>query len=315
MVAAASYEAREFGIHSAMPSAEALRRCPNLQFAKPRMSRYVEVSGQIREIFSRHTDLIEPLSLDEAYLDVTQNKLGIPYAAQVAKEIRAAIRSELNLTASAGIAPVKFLAKIASDIKKPDGLTVITPEQVDDFVVGLAVKKIPGIGAVTQKNMKKRGITVAGDLRRFSKIELQKMFGKSGIRYYDLCRGIDDRPVRTSRKRKSFGSERTYAENQSDIDWIRDELLRQCDNLLDKMSTRDLVPRTVTIKVRYPDFTTLTRAHSLGAHTLEPQKWHPVIGQLLEKTEAGAQPVRLLGVSFSGWEAENEDRGQQELGL
>src|SRR2546427_10509625 len=210
VVCAASYEARKFGVRSAMPTVRAERLCPNATFLPPDFPRYRPVSRQVREIFKRHTDLIEPLSLDEAYLDVSENKTGLPTATQVARTIREQIRSELSLTASAGVAPNKFLAKIASDWKKPDGLFVIRSHQVEAFLVGLPVRKIPGVGKATEKILLDMGIPTVGDLHRCSEGELVTRFGKWGTRLWQLARGIDENPVEPSRKRKSWSSENTF---------------------------------------------------------------------------------------------------------
>src|SRR5947209_9096595 len=211
VVCAASYEARKFGVHSALPATRAKRLCPEGEFIHPNFEKYREVSRQIRDIFERHTPLVEPLSLDEAYLDVTHELTGIPTATETAETIRREIRAETHLTASAGVAPNKFLAKIASDWKKPDGLFVIRPHQVLDFLVDLPVRKIPGVGKATEKILLDMNIATVGDLRRFSQPELVGHFGKWGTRLWELARGIDDSPVEPSRKRKSWSSENTFA--------------------------------------------------------------------------------------------------------
>ncbi|HMC22713.1 MAG TPA: DNA polymerase IV, partial [Thermoanaerobaculia bacterium] len=226
VVCAASYEARKFGVHSAMPSSRARRLCPEGVFIGPDFEKYRVVSHQIREIFERHTTLVEPLSLDEAYLDVTQELTGILTATETAEAIRKEIRAETQLTASAGVAPNKFLAKIASDWKKPDGLFVIRPHQIEAFLVGLPVRKIPGVGKATEKIMTEIGVATVGDLQRFSEKELVDRFGKWGTRLWELARGIDENPVEPSRKRKSWSSESTFPRDitiDEVADYIRNE--------------------------------------------------------------------------------------------
>src|SRR5881394_1442594 len=226
VVCAASYEARKFGVHSAMPASRAKRLCPDAAFIAPNFDKYRTVSHQIREIFERHTPLVEPLSLDEAYLDVTEELTGIPTATETAETIRAEIRAETQLTASAGVAPNKFLAKIASDWKKPDGLFVIRPHQVEAFLVGLPVRKIPGVGKATEAVMTEIGVATVGDLLRFTQEQLVERFGKWGTRLWELARGIDESPVEPSRPRKSWSSETTFSKDlplDEVAQWIRSE--------------------------------------------------------------------------------------------
>src|SRR6266536_4788422 len=226
VVCAASYEARSFGVRSAMPAIRAERLCPSAVFLPPDFPRYRAVSRLVREIFRRHTDLVEPISLDEAYLDVTENKTGLPTATRVARAIREQIREELNWTASAGVAPNKFLAKIASDWRKPDGLFVIRPEQIDMFLIELPVRKIPGVGKVTEKVLVDMGVATVGDLQRFTDQQLVDRFGKWGTRLWELARGIDESPVEPSRKRKSWSSESTFPRDismEEVAQWIRSE--------------------------------------------------------------------------------------------
>src|SRR5215468_3822398 len=213
VVCAASYEARKFGVRSAMPAVRAERLCPNAIFLPPDFPRYRAISRQAREIFQRHTDLIEPLSLDEAYLDVSENKTGLPTATQVARTIREQIRSELNLTASAGVAPNKFLAKIASDWKKPDGLFVIQPDEINSFLIPLPVGRVPGVGRVTEEKLKGLGVQTIGNLRRFELSTLEKRFGRYGVRLFDLARGIDNSEVIPNRPTQSISSEDTYEQD------------------------------------------------------------------------------------------------------
>lgn len=259
VVCAASYEARRFGVRSAMPAVRAERLCPEAVFVPPDFTRYRAVSRQVRVIFQQHTDLIEPLSLDEAYLDVTQNKSGITTATRVAQSIRAQIRSELNLTASAGVAPNKFLAKIASDWRKPNGLFVIQPKDVDAFLLPLPVSRLPGVGKVTGERLERLGIATAGDLRRLSRSELEGAFGKFGLRLYELARGIDENPVVPDRPTRSVSAEDTLPQ---DIPLSEtDELIRK---LAEKAWTSSRkaarVARTVVLKLKTKEFRTITRS-------------------------------------------------------
>ncbi len=258
VVCAASYEARKFGVHSAMPALRAKRMCPEAVFIHPDFTKYREASQQIRAIFERHTPLVEPLSLDEAYLDVTTEITGIPTATETAEAIRSEIREETHLTASAGVAPNKFLAKIASDWRKPDGCFVIRPHQVEAFLTDLPVRKIPGVGKATERVMTDIGVATVGDLRRFTDAELIARFGKWGTRLWELARGIDDHPVEPSRPRKSWSSENTFARDIT-MDEVADHIRKEAQTLWDKLMQRNLVGRTVTIKLRTKDFQTATR--------------------------------------------------------
>jgi DNA polymerase-4 len=273
VVCAASYEARKFGVHSAMPATRAKRLCPEGVFIHPDFERYRAVSHQIREIFERHTPLVEPLSLDEAYLDVTVELNGIPTATETAETIRREIRAETSLTASAGVAPNKFLAKIASDWRKPDGLFVIKPHQIEAFLPPLAVRKIPGVGKATEAILTEMGIATVGDLQRFSEEQLMARFGKWGSRLYELARGIDESPVEPSRKRKSWSSENTF-----ETDLTRDEVANwireQAPKLWSSLEARALRGRTVTVKLRTPDFKTATRRLT-PEHPPLPRKTSP----------------------------------------
>jgi DNA polymerase-4 len=258
VVCAASYEARKFGIHSAMPATRAMRLCPAAAFIHPHFDKYRAVSHQIREIFERHTPLVEPLSLDEAYLDVTQELTGIPTATETAEAIRGEIRAETNLTASAGVAPNKFLAKIASDWKKPDGLFVIKPHQVERFLVTLPVRKIPGVGKATEKVMTEIGVATVGDLLRFEQEDLIARFGKWGTRLWELARGIDESAVEPSQKRKSWSSENTFATDVT-MDEVAAYLRTESQKLWEAMEKRSMRGRTVTVKLRTDKFETATR--------------------------------------------------------
>lgn len=258
VVCAASYEARKFGVHSAMPATRARRLCPEAVFIHPNFDKYRAVSRQIREIFERHTPLVEPLSLDEAYLDVTQELTGIPTATETAEKIRGEIRAETNLTASAGVAPNKFLAKIASDWKKPDGLFVIKPHQVERFLVGLPVRKIPGVGKATEKVMTEIGVATVGDLLRFEQEDLIKRFGKWGTRLWELARGIDESPVEPNQQRKSWSSENTFAKDLT-MDEVAAFLRGESQKLWESLEKRSMRGRTVTVKLRTNKFETATR--------------------------------------------------------
>ncbi|MEA2492021.1 MAG: polymerase [Acidobacteriota bacterium] len=258
VVCAASYEARKFGVFSAMPASRAKRLCPTAVFVPPDFERYRAVSRKIREIFERHTPLVEPLSLDEAYLDVTTELTGIPTATETAEVIRREIRDETHLTASAGVAPNKFLAKIASDWKKPDGLFVIRPHQVERFLVTLPVRKIPGVGKVTEGVLHEMGILTVGDIHRFEMQDLIARFGRWGTRLWELARGIDESPVVASHKRKSWSSENTFATDitrEEVAAWLRVEAAK----LWESMEQKSMRGRTVTVKLRTPDFKTATR--------------------------------------------------------
>ncbi len=254
VVAAASYEARVFGVRSAMPSVTAKRRCPQLVFVKPRFEVYRAVSRQIQQIFARYSDLVEPLSLDEAYLDVTRDKLGVGSATRIAQLIRRQIREEVGLTASAGVSYNKFLAKVASDQNKPDGIFVVLPQQGPDFVATLPARRFYGVGPKTAERMARLGIRVGLDLRACDREFLQLHFGKSADYLYQACRGEDHRPVRPDRIRKSIGGERTYSEDLREEDALVAALEQIIDLVWDRVANRQALGRTVTLKVKYADF-------------------------------------------------------------
>lgn len=299
VVAAASYEARKFGIHSAMPAARAVKLCPAAIFLKPRFEVYKEVSLQIREIFYIYSDLVEPLSLDEAYLDVTENKVGNPSATLIAGEIKKRIKKETGLTASAGVAGNKFLAKIASDLDKPDGLSVITPDQAESFIEKLEISKFYGVGKATSKKMEALGIRSGADLKKWDEIDLVKQFGKSGHHYYKIARGIDNRTVKPDRIRKSIGKERTFSEDVSDLEWISDFLDELSHKISESMKKMNTAGKTITLKVRYADFETVTRSYTLPNYTDRKEDLVNVSRRLLKETEAGMREIRLLGISVS----------------
>lgn len=311
VVAACSYEARRFGIKSAMPCAHAYRRCPEAIFVRPRMARYKEISDQIMKIFTRYTDLVEPMSLDEAYLDVTLNKLNHPSATLLARQICQTIEAETGLTASAGVSCNKFVAKIASDLDKPNGVSVIQPYMVEDFLANLPIGKFHGIGKVTERKMLQLNIKTGGDLRRCSRLELAEYFGKNGDFYYHIVRGTDPRPVRTSRVRKSVGSERTLKEDTTDLNQIKDLLQSLVDKVSVVLQNKDVVGKTITLKIRYGDFTTITRSVSCKSEISSAQAILSHIPELLNKTEAGSRPIRLLGVSASNLVPKSQRKPRQ----
>ena len=310
VVAAASYEAREYGVRSAMPSSIAARKCPNLIFVKPRFEVYREVSSQIREIFYQYTDLVEPLSLDEAFLDVTENKCQMDRATAIALEIRREILNKTQLTASAGISINKFLAKVASDVNKPNGQTLIHPTQVDAFTANLEIEKFFGIGKVTAEKLRNMNIHKGADLRRFDKRDLISLFGKSGTYYYNICRGIDERPVKPNRIRKSVGAERTFGSDLSELSEQVDALLKISDEVGNRMSKGKYQGRTITLKLRYSDFTTHTRSRSLEHYTDKSKEIFKVAKGLLEN-HPRKQALRLLGISISNLNTEKEPSSGQ----
>ena len=296
VVAAASYEARAFGVRSAMSMAKAVKLCPALVIVPPDFARYKAASTTIFNIYREVTPLVEPLSLDEAYLDVTENNWNEPLATTVAKRLKERIREATGLTASAGVAPNKFLAKIASGWKKPDGLTVIPPDRVEPFLQRLPVDALWGVGPVTAKRLRERGISRLVDVRAIDDRALRGAVGSMADWLKQLAHGIDERPVVADSEPKSSGSENTYPEDLTDIDTIRAELAEMARHAVAWLERRDLLARTVTIKVRYSDFTTITRSHT-AAPSRDAADLSTRAVQLLQKTAAGQRPVRLLGVS------------------
>ena len=298
VVAAASYEARKFGVKSAMPSVIAKKLCPNLIFVYPRFDAYKAASEQIMEIFHRYTDLVEPLSLDEAFLDVTVNKLGIQSAVEIATRIKADIQNEIRLTASAGISINKFLAKSASDLHKPDGLSLIKPNQIDEFVAELSIDKFFGIGRVTSEKLKKIGIFKGADLQKLTRIELTRMFGKMGAYYFHICRGEDDRPVVIDHKRKSVGAENTFANDLTEVAEMQQEIDGLCAVVHKRLTKSNLKGKTVTLKMKYFDFTQQTRSKTIDAYTNLESDIKAITDELLLQN-IPEFPIRLLGVSVS----------------
>ncbi len=312
VVCAASYEARKFGVHSAMPATRAKRLCPDGVFVHPDFERYREVSRQIRVIFERHTPLVEPLSLDEAYLDVTEELTGIPTATETAETIRREIREETRLTASAGVAPNKFLAKIASDWRKPDGCFVIRPHQVEQFLIPLPVRKIPGVGKATEKIMTEIGVATVGDLLRFTEGQLTERFGRWGGRLYEPARGIDESPVVSSHKRKSWSSENTF---QTDITKaeVAEFLATESHKLWETMEKRAMRGRTVTVKLRTPDFRTLTRRLTPEVMPASGDDLASIAVSLLDRFDFPPDSrYRLAGVGVSNFTDEEEEEEQKE---
>lgn len=299
VVAAASYEARKYGVHSAMPASQAIKLCPDAVFLPPRFDAYREVSSQIREIFLEVTDLVEPLSLDEAYLDVTENRLNLPSGTLIARQLRKEIKEKTGLTASAGVAPNKFLAKIASDMNKPDGLYVITPEMAEGFIEKLKIDKFYGVGKATAAKMARLGIKTGADLKKRTEIDLVKNFGKTGHHYFRIVRGIDERKVSPNRIRKSIGKERTFSNDISDLNWIHDFLKDLSAKVAEAMQKKRAAGKTITLKVRYENFETITRSTTLQQYTSDPEILEEVSKRLLADTDTGKRKVRLLGISVS----------------
>lgn len=301
VVATASYEARKFGIRSAMSSKQALQLCSHAVFVRPRFAVYKEVSKHIREIFSRYTDLIEPLSLDEAYLDVTEDKLGVGSAIEVAQQIKQAIQDELNLTASAGVSINKFVAKIASDINKPNGLKFIGPSAIESFMEQLPVEKFHGVGKVTAEKMKKMGLHTGADLKKLTEDELVKNFGKAGRFYYQIVRGIDNRPVQPHRETKSMGAEDTFAYDLTEPGEMNAELDKIAQTVADRLARYNLKGRTITLKVKYSSFKQITRNQSFVRPVGDLETLSKTAKQLLTATGLDDVRIRLLGISVSNF--------------
>ncbi len=299
VVCTASYEARKYGIRSAMACSRAYRLCPQAIFLPPNFEAYSKVSQQIREIFSRHTNLIEPLSLDEAYLDVTNNAQGI-YATQIAKAIRQSVKDELNLSCSVGVGPNKLVAKIASDMRKPGGITVVPPERVSEFMRHLEVRKIFGVGPATEKRLHEIGIQKCSDIWTFSPTQLENELGSFAHWILQASQGLDDRELETNWERKSMGREETFSADISDLETIQKSLKLLSKDVADSLKDEELEGRTVVLKIKYADFQQVTRSRSLAHHTRsESQIFNCAQQLLLEKTEAGKRKIRLAGVSVS----------------
>ena len=314
VVAAASYEARKFGVRSAMPSVTAKRRCPDLVFVKPRFDVYRAVSQQIRGIFADYTDLIEPLALDEAYLDVTEDRRGLGTARAIAEEIRARIKAETGLTASAGVSYCKFIAKLASDQNKPDGLCVIPPHKGAAFVATLPVKRFHGVGPVTAAKMDRLGISTGADLARWSQGELEAHFGSAGRWYWRIARGIDEREVKSHRRHKSVSAERTFNEDLSAADALLAELERVAGFAWQRIERAQVRGRTVTLKVKFGDFTQITRSQSSTVPIGDAEAFRETGRALLVKLFPVPKGVRLLGLGLHGI-VEDDESAPEQLGL
>lgn len=311
VVAAASYEARPFGVRSAMSGRQAKKLCPELIFVSSNFERYKEASDQIRTIFFEYTDLVEPLSLDEAYLDVTQNKKGMLSASQIAEEIRKKIHTKTQLTASAGISINKFLAKVASDYNKPNGQKTIPPEEVLDFLASLDIRKFHGIGKVTADKMYRLGIYKGADLRMRSADELNEKFGKSGSYYYHVVRGIHTSPVKSVRIAKSVGAERTFFENLSSEIYMEERLKEIVKALQKRMGKRKIAGKTVTLKIKYSDFVIQTRSKTLPFYISDASLILEEAKKLLYQ-EKLQNSVRLLGISLSNFKSEKKQAPIEE---
>jgi DNA polymerase-4 len=304
VVAAASYEARRFGVHSAMPMKTALRLCPQAVRVPPDFDKYRRVSGQLHEIFREYTDLVEPVAFDEAYLDVTYNKQHIPFGHRAARMLKGQIRRQLQLTASAGVAPNKFLAKIASDLQKPDGLVVVMPDQVQEFLRPLPVEKIPGVGQVTRQHLLEWGVGTIGELAALPLVDLVRRFGKRGAYLWELAQGRDDSPVDPAWEPQQLSQETTFAADVYEREEMRAALKELAEELGGRLRRRQLRGRSVTLKVRYPDFQTITRSQTQHGYLDQGEAILERAMELLERTEAEARGVRLLGVGVSGFEEE-----------
>ena len=308
VVATASYEARKFGIRSAMPSRTALRLCSDVIFIYPRFDAYKVVSAQIHEILHRYTDMVEPLSLDEAYLDVTKDKQGIGSAMDIAGLIKQAVRNELQLTASAGVSINKFVAKIASDMDKPDGLTFIGPSRIEAFMEKLPVEKFFGVGKVTAAKMKTMGLHTGADLKKLSETEMMAHFGKPGKFYYQVVRGIDNREVQPNRETKSVSVEDTYQEDLTAKTAMLPELKILTENLATRLHRFGLKGRTITVKFKFSDFTIMTRSHSLTELVNDKPQIFKVVKMILDKAPVEEKRVRLLGVGVSIFELRHKEK-------
>ena len=312
VVAACSYEARKFGVHSAMPCSKAYRLCPDAVFVKPRFEAYREASEQIHTVFSEFTDCIEPLSLDEAFLDVSDSTDFQGSATLIANEIRRRIRSKTRLTASAGVSYNKFLAKIASDMNKPDGLYLIEPEQAEAFIEQLEVRKFFGVGKVTEAKMHRHEIFTGKDLKTRTELELTQLFGKSGRHYFNIARGVDERPVRQSRIRKSIGKETTFGEDILDLEYIWSIIHQLTARVIEILESKELQAKTVTLKVKYSDFQLITRSKTLTEWLIKEQQVLDCLPELIAKTELGSRPIRLVGISLSSLSYAQESQNTVE---
>ncbi len=311
VVAACSYEARKFGIHSAMSAANAIRLCPHALFVRPRKRRYKEISIQIMQIFQECAAVIEPLSVDEAFLDISDNHSNLEEAVKTAEQIRSRVFDEVGLTCSAGVSHNKFLAKVASDINKPDGRAIISAEEADEFLAALPIGRFYGVGKVTEKKMHSLGVRKGADLFRFTKKELERFFGKAGIFFYDIVRGIDDRPVKVSRGRKSIGTETTLHRDVIDMAEIQKIVTNLSEKVAHSLQRKECGGTTITLKVRYHDFTTVTRSQTLASPLFTATDIMQLIPNLLQATDAGQTKIRLLGITVSNLSAIGEKQPLQ----
>jgi DNA polymerase-4 len=313
VVMTSNYVARKYGIHSAMPCSEAFRRCPECVFIKPDFSKYHKYSQIIRAIFFHYTDLVEPLSLDEAYLDVTTNKIGEVSATRIAIAIKKEIFEQTRLTASAGVGPNMFVAKIASDYKKPDGLTVVPPEKVLDFIRPLPVRRIPGIGPKSDAHMAKLGVRTVADLATQTREWLEEHFGSFGQYLWDIARGADERQVTPSWERKSLGEEETFARDLIDIGEIENYLRDCAGHVFQQLNQEGKQARTVTLKIKYHDFRTITRRLTLDNFVNSPEQIFAIARDLLSRTDAGRVKIRLAGISLSTFTAKEKPAAEAQL--
>jgi DNA polymerase-4 len=311
VVAAASYEARKYGVRSAMPSLTAKNKCPSLIFVAPRFDVYREISLQIREIFYEYTDLVEPLSLDEAFLDVTENHKNNPSATLIAKEIKRKIYEVTRLRASAGVSVNKFLAKIASDYKKPDGLFVILPEKAETFVEALKIEQFFGVGKITARKMHENGIYTGLDLKKRSEQELVRLFGKVGKSFYLNARGIDDREVQAERIIKSISNETTFLKDKEDMTLLLVELYHLAKEVMERVEKENFYGRTVTVKVKYADFRVITKSKTLPCKIVGFDLFWKTAREILKQVDLSALSVRLLGVGISNATDEPEQKQMQ----
>lgn len=307
VVATASYEARKYGIRSAMPGFKARKKCPHLIFVKPRFSRYKEISQQIRNIFFDYTEQVEPLSLDEAYLDVTTNKKDIDSAIKIAKDIKKAIKIETGLTASAGVSINKFLAKVASDLHKPDGLSVILPEDVQTFIDELPIKKFYGIGKSTAQKMNALGIENGKDLYQLSEIELVNHFGKFGRYLYKVVRGEDDREVKSERIRKSISVERTFEDNLTQPKAVEEKIALLNQKLSGALERVGIKGKTIILKIKFEDFSVITRSKSIKNYTSDPEVIRSISFELFEQLVWEGKGIRLLGLGLSNLDTDQKE--------
>ncbi len=311
VVSTCSYEARKFGVHSAMSSSKAKRLCPGAIFLRPRFHAYREASSNIHKIFHEYTELVEPLSLDEAFLDVTRNKKNQRSATIIAEEIRQKIFQATKLSSSAGVSYNKFLAKTASDINKPNGLTVIEPQDAETFIETLPIGKFFGIGKVTEQRMLQLGIENGKDLKAVSLELLTQNFGKAGVFYHNIARGIDTRPVEPNRIRKSIGKERTFKEDIGEKESLETIMTSLVEEVSTYMKERNIRGKTISIKIKYHDFEVITRSHSLNLYVNEANTIYSTAKELMDNTEAGTRKVRLLGVTLSNLDTNlSKDREQ-----